>query len=79
MVFAKVGQQAQIRPLRKLGITLLALVIPPMAAVRETLYQSEDPWVVDHSKFVRAFGGQPTPHDKAIVMTLSWFVGGVVF
>lgn len=46
---------------------------PDVRAVREVLYQSENPWVVDHSKFERAFGASPTPHQEAIRATLEWF------
>jgi nucleoside-diphosphate-sugar epimerase len=73
MVFAQVGRPARIRPAPKMAITLFALFSPSMGAVKETLYQSELPWVVDDSKFVRVFGGQPTPHEKAIEQTLAWF------
>lgn len=73
MVFAQVGGPARFQAAPKIAITLLALLIPPMAAVNETLYQSERPWLVDHSKFIRAFGGRPTPHEQAIEQTLAWF------
>jgi nucleoside-diphosphate-sugar epimerase len=73
MVFAQVGRPARIRPVPKTAITLMALFSPPMAAVKETMYQSEFSWVVDDSKFVRAFGGLATPHEKAIEQTLAWF------
>jgi nucleoside-diphosphate-sugar epimerase len=73
MVFAQAGRPARIRPAPKFAITLLALFAPPMKAVKETMYQSEFPWVVDDSKFVRAFGELATPHEKAIELTLAWF------
>ena len=73
MVFAKLQRPATLQPAPKLAITLLALFVPAMAAVRETSYQREHPWVVDHSKFSRAFGGTPTAHEKAISLTLDWF------
>jgi nucleoside-diphosphate-sugar epimerase len=73
MVFAQAGRPARIRPAPKIAITLFALFSPSMAAVKETLYQSEQPWVVDDSKFVRAFGELATPHEKAIEQTLTWF------
>jgi len=72
-VFAQVGRPARIRPAPKIAISLLALFVPPMAAVKETMYQSEFPWVVDDGKFVRAFGALATPHEKAIEQTLAWF------
>jgi nucleoside-diphosphate-sugar epimerase len=43
---------------------------PDVRAVREVLYQSKSPWVVDHGKFERAFGADPTPHEQAIRATL---------
>jgi nucleoside-diphosphate-sugar epimerase len=73
MVFAKVQRPAKLQPVPKVAITLLALVNPAMAAVKETNYQREHPWVVDHSKFSQVFGSRPTPHEQAISLTLDWF------
>jgi len=73
MVFAQLGRPARMRPTPRVAISLLALFSPSMAAVQETMYQSEDPWVVDDRKFVRAFGTRTTPHEKAIEQTLAWF------
>jgi nucleoside-diphosphate-sugar epimerase len=72
-VFAQAGRRARIRPAPKIAITLMALFSPPMAAVKETMYQSEFSWVVDDGKFVRAFGAVATPLDKAIQQTIAWF------
>ena len=73
MVFERLQRQVALRPAPQLAITLLALFVPAMAAVKETAYQREHPWVVDHNKFSRAFGGAPTPHEQAISLTLDWF------
>jgi hypothetical protein len=73
MVFASLESPPKLSPAPKLAITLLALVVPAMAAVKETSYQRERAWVVDHTKFSRAFGSSPTPHEQAISMTLEWF------
>jgi nucleoside-diphosphate-sugar epimerase len=73
MVFQQIQRPARMQPAPKLAISLLAVLIPPLRAVKETLYQSERPWVVDHSKFATAFGSRPTPHEEAIAQTLSWF------
>jgi len=73
IVFSKLQRHAKLRPAPKLAISLLALFVPAMAAVKETSYQREHPWVVDHSKFARAFGSDPTPHEQAISLTLDWF------
>jgi hypothetical protein len=37
-------------------------------------YQFRRPFVVDSSKFVRAFGRlEPTPHREAVEQTVAWF------
>ncbi len=73
LVFQHLQRPARLQVAPTLAIRLMGLVIPPMRAVNETLYQSERPWVVDHSKFGRAFGSQPTPHAQAIAETISWY------
>jgi len=56
-------------------LALLATVNPTIRAVREQRFQVEQPWVVDHSRFARAFGVRVTPHPDAIRATLDWFAG----
>ncbi len=73
MVFATIQRPAKLQPAPELAITLLAFFVPAMAAVKETAYQRDHAWVVDHSKFSRAFGSKPTPHEQAISLTLDWF------
>ena len=41
------GWPARIRPAPKIAITLMVLFLPPTAAAKETICQSEFPWVVD--------------------------------
>lgn len=73
MVFQQSKQPARLQRVPRLMISMLGIFVPAMRAVTETLYQSERPWVVDHSKFARAFGSRPTPHEEAIAETLAWF------
>jgi hypothetical protein len=73
LVFQQLQRPTRIQVAPKIMLSLLGLVIPALRAVNETLYQSERSWVVDHSKFARAFGAQPTPHPKAIAESISWF------
>jgi nucleoside-diphosphate-sugar epimerase len=37
------------------------------------LYEFEEPFVVDHSKFEEAFGEQATPLREAIQRTVRWY------
>lgn len=73
MVFEQIQLPARVQAPPKLAITILALFIPAIRAVKETLYQSERPWVVDHSKYARMFGDRTTPNEQAIAETLSCF------
>lgn len=73
MVFQQLGQPARLQGVPTLVINGLAIFVPAMAAIKETMYQSQQPWLVDHNKYVRAFGGQPTPYETAIPQTIAWF------
>jgi hypothetical protein len=39
----------------------------------ELLYEFEEPFVVDHSKFEEAFGEQATPLRESIQRSLRWY------
>ncbi|HWM02354.1 MAG TPA: hypothetical protein VNP92_08435 [Actinophytocola sp.] len=39
----------------------------------EMIYQFEMPFVVDGSRFTRAFGAKVTPIDEAVRVTLDWY------
>ncbi len=41
--------------------------------VAEMLYEFDEPFVVDSSKFVQAFGDIATPHHEAVQQTLEWY------
>ena len=55
----------------------LGLVSPMLRAVSEVLYQHENAWVMDTSKFEAAFGDISTGHEEAIRRTLAWYAGGL--
>ncbi len=73
MIFEQVGASPRIQRPPALIMALLGLFNPTMRAVSEVAYQSRGPWLVDHSKYLRAFGGSTTPHQEAIDKTLEWF------
>ena len=58
LVFEAAGHPFRLRVLPSALLALLALASPTLRAVREQQYQREAPWVVDHSKFARAFGAR---------------------
>lgn len=73
LVFETAGQPPRLRAMPSGLLTVAALFSPMLRAVKEQQYQREAPWVVDHSKFARAFGAEVTPHRDAIAVTLDWF------
>lgn len=72
-VFAEVGATPRLRVLPRALLDLLAVFNPTLRAVREVVYQLEQAFVVDHSKFARAFGARPTAQEEAIRQTVTWY------
>ncbi len=73
MVFEAAGHPPRLRAAPRWGIALAALFNPTLRAVKEQLYQSERPWMVDSSKFERAFGRGATSLPDAVAATVAWF------
>lgn len=73
IVYGMTGHTPKIQTLPKLLLTLVGIINPLVRELKETAYQFENPWVVDHSKFERAFGANPTPLRDALAGTLDWY------
>lgn len=73
VVFEEAGHPPRLRAAPRWGLALAAPFNPTLRAVREQLYQSERPWVVDSSKFERAFGWRASPPREAVRATVAWF------
>ena len=54
-------------------VVALGVFVPLLRELRETLYQWEQPWIVDDTMFRTAFGVDATSTDNAIAQTLEWF------
>jgi len=74
-VYGEAGATLRFRAASRLMLNLAALVNPMARELKETFYQFERPFVVDHSKFAREFGASPTRHREAIRATLEWWAG----
>lgn len=72
-VFEAAGHPPRLRVASRWGLALAAPFNPTLRAVREQLYQSERSWVVDSSKFERAFGWRASPLQDAVRATVAWF------
>ncbi|HEX8359678.1 MAG TPA: NAD-dependent epimerase/dehydratase family protein [Longimicrobium sp.] len=64
------GTEPRFRVAPRLVVSLMSLVNRQMRELKEVLYEFEEPYVVDHSRFQRAFGGEPTPLREGIRATL---------
>jgi nucleoside-diphosphate-sugar epimerase len=65
-------KMAVVSPLMLRAIGLFA---PPVREMVEMRYEFEQPYLLDGSKFTRAFGFTPTPHRQALAETIAWFRG----
>ena len=73
MVSQEAGMPIKLRVAPRPLISVMALFNPIMREIKEMLYEFEEPFVLDHSKFEQAFGSSPTPHAEAIRQTLDWY------
>jgi nucleoside-diphosphate-sugar epimerase len=74
-IFEEVGKPARVQAAPKILLRALGLFNPPLRETIEMLYEFEEPFVVDHSRFERAFGGHATPLGEAIRETVRWYRG----
>jgi nucleoside-diphosphate-sugar epimerase len=73
LAFAEAGKPPKVGTVSPLMIRLVGLVNPMVRELSELVYEFEAPFVLDGSKYLRAFGGVPTPHREAIRATLGWY------
>jgi nucleoside-diphosphate-sugar epimerase len=73
MVGEVLGKPVQIQTAPRLLVQFLSLFNANLREVAEMLYQFEEPFVVDASKFTQAFGNQATPLPAAIQATVAWW------
>ena len=74
LVFEEAGHSPKIGVASRPMIRMAGLFNPLLRELNETLYQFERPFVVDASKFQRAFGPfETTPHREAVGRTVAWF------
>jgi nucleoside-diphosphate-sugar epimerase len=73
IIFEEVGKHARIQAAPKIVLRAMGLFNPGMREMIEMLYEFEEPFVVDHSKFEEAFGEHATPLGEAIGHTVRWY------
>jgi nucleoside-diphosphate-sugar epimerase len=74
LVYEAAGLAPKVGVASRPMIRLVGLFNPLVRELNETLYQFEQPFVSDASKFQGAFGPfEPTPHPEAVRRTVEWF------
>jgi nucleoside-diphosphate-sugar epimerase len=73
LIFEVVGKPARVQAAPKILLRAMGLFNPGIRETIEMLYEFEEPFVVDHSKFEEAFGEQATPLKEAIGETVRWY------
>lgn len=73
LISDELGQPVKSTGMGWLMMSLGGLFIPEAREVVEMLYEFDQPFVVDSSRFERAFGFKPTLTAKAIGETVAWY------
>ena len=72
-IFVEIGKPARVQAAPKILLRAIGLFNLGIRETIEMLYEFEEPFVVDHSKFEQAFGVHATPLKEAISETVRWY------
>ena len=72
-IYATAGNEPQIQAISRTMVNVLGIFNSQVRELKEMLYEFEEPYVVDSSRFESAFGVHATPLDEAIPVTVEWF------
>ena len=73
LFFEEAGLPVQMASVPDLALKTIGFINPLVREVAEMLYEFNEPFVVDSSKFVNTFGDIATPLPEAVRDTLAWF------
>ncbi|MCE7734623.1 MAG: NAD-dependent epimerase/dehydratase family protein [Candidatus Heimdallarchaeota archaeon] len=73
LAFKIAGTSGKVSTMPKLLISILGLFIPMIREVKEMIYEFEEPYLVNTSKYQEKYGNGATSHEDAIKMTLDWY------
>jgi nucleoside-diphosphate-sugar epimerase len=69
---AALGLDVRVKRLSRLAVRAAGLFSPFMREVAEMTYQWEAPFILDDTRFRRAFGASATPLDESVAATAAW-------
>jgi nucleoside-diphosphate-sugar epimerase len=73
LIFQEIGQPAKLSTMGKMMMRIGGIFIPGAREMVEMMYEFEKPFVVDSSKFTKAFGMRATPWKAALHETIDWY------
>jgi nucleoside-diphosphate-sugar epimerase len=73
IAYRATGKPMRLRAAPKLMVRAIGVVNPIMRELSEMLYEFDEPFIVDSSKFEQAFGVAATPAEEAIAQTVDWY------
>ncbi len=73
LFFRAAGKETRLGAFPRSLITAAGLFNPLLREVREMLYQKEEPYVVDGSRFAAQFDFKATPMEEGVRRTLAWY------
>jgi len=72
-VYRAAGTDPKMSETPRFILKLVARKDPAVREIIELLYEFEEPYIVDDSRFRSVFGAETTPLDEAIATTVAWF------
>ncbi len=72
-VFKETGHAPRLQVANKLMVRAMGLFVPIMREFVEMYYEYNEPFIMSHDKFAKAFGADVTPLQEAIRTTVAWF------
>jgi nucleoside-diphosphate-sugar epimerase len=73
LIFEVLAKPAKMSAMGKLMMRIGGLFIPPAREIVEMIYEFEKDFVVDSSKFTKAFGLKATPYRDGVAATVAWY------
>jgi nucleoside-diphosphate-sugar epimerase len=73
MIAAELGRDIKVSVAPKLMLRALGLFNPDASELIEMLYEFEQPFILDSSKFEKTFGMSATPFEQSIPATVAWW------
>lgn len=73
MIGADIGRPVKVSTVPNSVLTMMGWFNPTVRELGEMMYEFEQPFVADGSRFEETFGMAPTPLDQSIRATVEWF------